>query len=101
MPTVESTQPLPGTGVIAEPGEVGVDLFGSRQQTNAWQSQTPWVSKLLAPPAIAEVPPTVLSSGEVSLEKVSLTPGPVVLEVSDAEAKHIVDSHERDAFPPE
>jgi len=46
---------------------------------------------------------TVLGSGEVSLESVSmaLARGPVVIQATDEQARRIVERHGRDAFPPE
>jgi hypothetical protein len=45
--------------------------------------------------------PTLLSSTEVSLERISLASGPAVIELTDEQAQHIVDAHGKDAFPPQ
>ncbi len=105
MPTVERTPLLSGVGKIAEPGESSAELFGRRRpQSNSWQPQDRWMGlMILSPLSREEEPaasgPTVLGSAEVSLEKVSLANGPVIVEVSDKQAQQIQDLHGGDAFP--
>ena len=106
MSTMEKPLPVAGAGKIAEPGESSAQFFGRRGPvSNRWQPQDRWLLLMLLPPlkdAEEEFSPeTLLGSDEVSLEKVSLTPGPAVIEITDEQAQQILDSHGEDAFPPQ
>lgn len=108
MPTIERQPPAAAVEAArgqVEPGQVGTYIFGRRRvESNFWQPQDRWLSQILAPPQSEEqeeAGPTLLASSEVSMERVSLTPGLAVIELTDDEAQQIMDSHAEDAFPPE
>jgi hypothetical protein len=108
MPTMEREPPVAaveGTSGLAEPGQTGVSVFGRRRvEANIWQPQDPWLSQMLSPPQSErqeETGPTVLASTEVSLERISLSSGPTVIEITDEQAQQIIDSYGEDAYPPQ
>jgi hypothetical protein len=108
MPPMERQLPVAavkGTSGLAEPGQTGADIFGRRRvEANFWQPQDPWLSQMLSPPQSErqeEAGPTILASTEVSLERISLSSGPAVIEISDEQAQRIIDSYGEDAYPPQ
>jgi len=106
MLTAEKRVPeasVKGTSGQAEPGQIdAAEVFGRRRvQTNSWQPQDYLFSLILSPPhrEKKEDGTVVLSTAEISMEKISLTPGPAVIELTDEEAKQIADSFGEDAYP--
>jgi hypothetical protein len=106
MLTAEKRVPeasVKGASGLAEPGQLdAAEIFGRRRvQTNSWQPQDHLFSLILSPPHSEkrEDGTVVLSTAEISMERISLTPGPAVIELTDEEAKEIADSFGGDAFP--
>lgn len=77
----------------AERDENHARLFGWRGFTPAWESQVQWVRQLVAPPLsgtdadVAAV--TRIRATEITLAKLSRTPGRVVISVTDEQAEQI------------
>jgi hypothetical protein len=90
---------------LAEPGLLDTAaIYGRRRvETNAWQPQDHIYSLILAPPHSEkkEDGAIVLSTSEMSMEKVSLSSGAAVIELTDEEAQQIADSFGEDAYPPQ
>ena len=80
-------------GLPAESTERDDGLFGWRGLSKAWQSQTLSVRRLLAPPLSAKdadvAAVTKIKQDEVTLARVSRTPGRVVIALSDEQAQQI------------
>ena len=103
MPTMEQHSVEAARGLV-EPGQISARFLGRRKvDTNVWQPQDPWLSLVLAPPQSEkqEEGTMVLSTSEVSMERISLAPGTAVIELTDDEAQQIIDSYGEDAFPPQ
>ncbi len=99
MPTAETT-PRSLFGPVAPPAEhsekserpLGRQVFtGGR-----WLSQKRWVRRLMAPPLradedadVAAVAVTKIKADEITLAKVSRTPGRVVIPLTDEQAEQI------------
>lgn len=92
-----------GASGLAEEGQISAaEVFGRRNvQPNAWQPQDHLFSLILSPPHSEkrEDGTMVLSTTEVTMEKISLTPGRAVIELTAEEAKQIADSFGEDAYP--
>jgi len=108
MLVAEKTQPeaaIQTAKSLVEPGLIDIAaMYGRRRiETNAWQPQDHLFSLILSPPHSEkkEDGAIVLSTSEVSMEKISLSPGTAVIELTDAEAQQIADSFGEDAFPPQ
>jgi len=99
MPTPEPTLTPSDRGLFhsvrvpAERDENRERLFGWRGFTHAWESQFQWVRKLVAPPLssadvdVAAV--TRIRASEITLAKLSRTPGRVVISLTDEQAEQI------------
>jgi hypothetical protein len=108
MLTVEKQPPeasIRGASGQAEPGQVDAAAFFGRRrvEANSWQPQDHVFSLILSPlhSEKREDGGIVLSTSEVSMEKVSLTRGPAVIELTEDEAQQIADSFGEDAYPPQ
>jgi hypothetical protein len=99
MPTAETTPAFTDRGLFRSAGlpaesiERSDRLFGWRGLTKAWQSQNFSVRRLLAPPLSATdadvAAVTKIRHDEVTLARVSRTPGRVVISLSDEQAEQI------------
>lgn len=99
MPTAEPTLASSDRGLFrsvqvpAERDENRDRLFGWRGITHAWESQVQWVRQLVAPPLsgmdadVAAV--TRIRATEITLAKLSRTPGRVVISLTDEQAEQI------------
>jgi hypothetical protein len=99
MPIAEPTlapnshEPFRSTLVPAERDEKRDQLFGRRDVMDAWQSQVQWVRQLVAPPLfdsdadVAAV--TRIRASEITLARLSRTPGRVVISLTDDLAEQI------------
>ena len=98
MPTAETTprslfRPVPPQAERSEKSErpLGRQIF-----TGRWLSQRMWVRRLMTPPLTAEkdadvaaVSVTTISPEEITLAKVSRTPGRVIVPLTDEQAEQI------------
>jgi hypothetical protein len=100
LPTVETTsvsksRALFTAGTLSvERSERGEAVLGGQIFNDFWQSQKGWVRRLMAPPLtpakdadVAAV--TRIRVEEISLTRLSRTPGRKVIPLTDAQAKEI------------
>lgn len=100
MPYAESTLQPTEQGLSrpsqlpVEPDESGDRLFGRRNFRAGWLSQNSWVRRLLAPPLsgsddadVAAV--TKIKANEITLDRMSRTPGRVIIPLTDQQAEQI------------